>query len=66
MNFEEWWIKANERLAFNAWNAGRKDAATEIIQFIVDQGTIECGKDDPYFVVQDDLVILREKFGLEL
>lgn len=43
----------------------RQQTAREIIQFIVDKGTIECGKDDPYFVVQDDLETLREKYGVE-
>jgi hypothetical protein len=78
MNFEVWYqdkLKDENsdvyrqsrdcmKQAFDAgWQEGFKEAARDIIQFIVDQGTIECGKDNPYFVVQDDLNHLREKFG---
>jgi hypothetical protein len=50
----------------NVAEKAKKETAADILQFIVDQGTIECGENDPYFVVQDDLIILREKFGLEI
>lgn len=76
MDFNQWWN--NPEHAFNincpsniwivqeAWNESRRQTAEEIIQFIMDQGLIECGKDNVYFVTQDDIEELREKFGLEV
>jgi hypothetical protein len=42
-----------------AWQASREQAikeATEVaVQYIKDQGTIQCGKEDIYYIDTDDL-----------
>ena len=74
-NYEKWYSKINEEdkklppecLCPAAWNESRKQTAKEIIQYIIDQGTIGVSKVDDvlYYIVDDDLNILRDKYGIE-
>ena len=47
---------------------GRVEAAREIIQYIVDQGKLSVPRtgEEVYFVVDEDLKEIKEKFGLEI
>ena len=49
-------------------DAGRKEAAAEIIKYIAAQGTIEVadGEEQCYYIIDDDLKIIRGKFGVEI
>ena len=75
MTFSDWWVQQGYEAAEGStlyemskegWEAGHKQAAAEILIFIVGQGTIECGKETPYFVDHNDIVELMDKFGLEI
>lgn len=54
--------------ALEMYKLSREETAREIIQYIVDQGKLSVPRtgDDVYFVVDDDLKVLRAKYGVKI